>query len=155
VRGSLRIERTFYRIARRQVTEAPKTSSSIRVIDLTKAPGLVEVLLQHKTQGTGTGLVFCQPNGNPLHAHNVTQRDFKRVCLRAGVRRIRFHDLRHVFATHAYGEGADVKDLQAILGHANARQTLETYAHPVPQSQRAVMARMDALLGSGVPAPRV
>ena len=44
-------------------------------------------------------LVFCQPNGNPLHAQNLVRREFHSIIERAGLPRIRFHDLRHTHAT--------------------------------------------------------
>ena len=42
---------------------------------------------------------------------------------------IRFHDLRHTFATHALTSGVDAKTLSGILGHTNASFTLDTYTH--------------------------
>ena len=55
----------------------------------------------------------------------------------AGLPHIRFHDLRHTFATHALASGVDAKTLSGILGHTNASFTLDTYTHVTPDMQRA------------------
>ena len=55
---------------------------------------------------------------------------------RAGLPRIRFHDLRHTFATHALTSGVDAKTLSGILGHTNASFTLDTYTHVTSDMQK-------------------
>ena len=64
-----------------------------------------------------------------LHAHesDLTQ---------AGLPDIRFHDLRHTFATHAIASGVDAKTLSGILGHTNASFTLDTYTHVTSDMQK-------------------
>ena len=59
------------------------------------------------------------------------------VLKRADCKRLRFHDLRHTFATHALASGVDAKTLSGILGHTNASFTLDTYTHVTPDMQRA------------------
>ena len=54
---------------------------------------------------------------------------------RHGLRKIRFHDLRHTFATHALTSGVDAKTLSKILGHTNASFTLDTYTHVTSDMQ--------------------
>ena len=61
----------------------------------------------------------------------------KRILREAGLPQIRFHDLRHTFATHALTSGVDAKTLSGILGHTNASFTLDTYTHVTPDMQRA------------------
>lgn len=55
---------------------------------------------------------------------------------RAGLPSIRFHDLRHTFATHALTSGVDAKTLSGILGHTNASFTLDTYTHVTSDMQK-------------------
>ena len=57
----------------------------------------------------------------------------QRVLKRAGLPRIRFHDLRHTFATMALQNGVDVKTVSSMLGHYSAGFTLDTYAHVTGQ----------------------
>ena len=56
-------------------------------------------------------------------------RRMKQLLEQAGLPDIRFHDLRHTFATHALTSGVDVKTLSGILGHTRAAFTLDTYTH--------------------------
>ena len=60
----------------------------------------------------------------------------QRVLKRAGLPRIRFHDLRHTFATMALQNGVDVKTVSSMLGHYSAGFTLDTYAHVTGDMQK-------------------
>ena len=60
----------------------------------------------------------------------------KVILTRAGLPDIRFHDLRHTFATHALTSGVDAKTLSGILGHTNASFTLDTYTHITTDMQK-------------------
>ncbi len=92
------------------------------------------------------GLVFCQPNGKPLHAHNISRRDFRRVIERAGLPRIRFHDLRHCHATHLLRVGVHPKVVQERLGHSQIKVTLDTYSHVLPGLQEEAVRRLEGVL---------
>ena len=61
---------------------------------------------------------------------------FQRLLKEAGLPNIRFHDLRHTFATHAASSGVDPKTLAGILGHTKASFTLDTYTHVTTDMQR-------------------
>ena len=60
----------------------------------------------------------------------------KTILKYAGLTDIRFHDLRHTFATHALTSGVDAKTLSGILGHTNASFTLDTYTHVTTDMQK-------------------
>ena len=77
-----------------------------------------------------------KPLGNMLH----------RVLKRAGLPGLRFHDLRHTFATLALQNGVDVKTVSGMLGHFSAGFTLDTYAHVTTASQRAGGQTMGSIL---------
>ena len=53
----------------------------------------------------------------------------KKIMKDAGLPNMRFHDLRHTFATHALTSGVDAKTLSGILGHTKTSFTLDTYTH--------------------------
>ena len=63
-------------------------------------------------------------------------RQLKKLLAETGLPDIRFHDLRHTFATHALAGGVDAKTLSGILGHTKASFTLDTYAHVTGDMQR-------------------
>ncbi len=144
LRGVASIQQTLYRLGKRVVTKAPKSARSRRAVAL--PPMLVETLSAMQ-QGQAVrrrelgelyddhDLIFCQGNGRPLHAHNVTQRDLPRVAKRAGVPHIRFHDLRHCHATLLLRHGVHPKVVQERLGHSTITMTLDTYSHVVPGMQ--------------------
>lgn len=67
---------------------------------------------------------------------NSAYNHLKTLLKRAELPDIRFHDLRHTFATHALASGVDAKTLSGILGHTNASFTLDTYTHVTPDMQK-------------------
>ena len=70
----------------------------------------------------------------------------QRVLKRAGLPRIRFHDLRHTFATMALQNGVDVKTVSSMLGHFDAVFTLRTYTHAARQKQDEAAQTMGNLM---------
>lgn len=80
-------------------------------------------------------LVFCQPNGKPLHGHNLTRRDLKALCARAGVPAIRFHDFRHLHNTTLMRAGISARVVQERAGHHSAAFTLDRYSWVTPDLQ--------------------
>ena len=75
----------------------------------------------------------------PVAPGSAYQR-LKLILKEAGLPDIRFHDLRHTFATHAMRSGVDAKTLSGILGHANASFTLDTYTHVTTEMHRNAAA---------------
>lgn len=74
------------------------------------------------------GKLMCFPNGKLLHPDTVTRR-FNKLVDRAGVPRIRLHDVRHTYATMALDNGVDPKVVSDRIGHANMAYTLTIYTH--------------------------
>ena len=75
----------------------------------------------------------------------------KRILKEAGLPAIRFHDLRHTFATLSLENGMDVKTLSAMLGHVSAATTLDIYTHITGDMQRAAAASIDRSIGKMEP----
>jgi integrase len=89
-------------------------------------------------------LVFAHPRtGMPLDRSKLSKR-FKKACEAAGVRAVRFHDLRHTFATHLAASGTPIRTIQEFLGHADSKTT-QIYAHYAPSPQEVTM--IDAAFG--------
>ena len=83
----------------------------------------------------GDGYVFARPGGRPCTPGYLTRR-FIRLIRRAGLPPIRLHDLRHGAATLALAGGADLKAIQAMLGHASIILTADTYTSVLPDLAR-------------------
>ena len=95
-----------------------------------------------------TGLVFTSGTGNPLDVGNMTARSFRPLLERAGLPRIRFHDLRHTCATLLLLAAVSPKVVQERLGHRDISVTLGTYSHVLPDMQEAAVKALDDLLAS-------
>lgn len=94
-----------------------------------------------------SGLVFTTTRGTPLDGVNVG-RYFQRHVARIGVRRIRFHDLRHSAATLLISQGVTLREIMEFLGHSQISLTAETYTHVLPALKRDAADQMDAALGA-------
>ena len=114
-----------------EVVEAPlKTKNSYRSIAI--GADAIKVL---KGMEQRDEYVFPSPYGGPMSPDSVLHM-LQRVLKRAGLERIRFHDLRHTFSVLALQNGVDVKTLSAMLGHYSAGFTLDTYAHVTTSMQK-------------------
>ena len=81
----------------------------------------------------------CFEDGSPLRPDYIS-REFERVCRRAALPRIRFHDLRHSVATLLLQQGFSLKQIQDWLGHADISTTANVYAH-VPYIEKETIAK--------------
>ena len=70
----------------------------------------------------------------------------KKILKDAGLPHIRFHDLRHTFATLALQNGVDVKTVSSMLGHYDAGYTLRTYTHAARQKQDEAAQTMGSFI---------
>ena len=121
----------------------PKSRRSRRTIDM--APTLRTSLAKLPSRFQG-GLVFCRTDGEPINPDIFAQRDWARALRRAELRRIRFHDLRHTYASLLIAQGAHPKYIQAQLGHASIQTTLDRYGHLMPDAHAAEARKLDRLV---------
>jgi len=121
----------------------PKTKNSIRRIVM--SPVLRQVLEQHRLHGRNSDmdLIFSNENGLALDPENMIKREFHPALDRAGLRRIRFHDLRHTYASLLISQGENIKFVQSQLGHASAKTTLDRYGHLMPNLDNDAARRLD------------
>jgi len=87
-------------------------------------------------------MAFATDSGQYLDVGNL-RRAFYRVLTAAGLRRIRFHDLRHTFASLLIQQGESLAYVRDQLGHASIQITVDTYGHLVPGGNRAAVDRLD------------
>lgn len=78
--------------------------------------------------------MFPAPGGAPWEHANLIRRVFHPALVRAGLRRIRFHDLRHTYAALMVSQGVNLKWLQHQMGHASITTTLDLYGHLLPDT---------------------
>jgi integrase len=139
--GVIRIRRTLVRSGGRIALGEPKTRGSRRTVYLTSAA--VEALKTHLEQqledieGLGDlyrddGLVFTSKVGTLINPSNLRRRSFSPLLQRAGLPKIRFHDLRHTCATLLLSRNVHPKYVQELLGNATVEITLDTYSHMIP-----------------------
>lgn len=114
----------------------PKSRMSRREIPL-------PLFLQNKLKALPQkGEFVINRSGKPFDTRTYRRR-FKAVLKRAGLQDIRFHSLRHTFATRALEVGMDFKTLSEILGHASVAITLDLYAHSLKEYKRQQMNKLD------------
>ena len=153
-RGYLQVRQQLIRTKEGLSFTTPKGSKS-RSVRLTQRA--VEALkghrkrqLEDKLRVVGlwqdTGLVFTTGKGTPFHPDSLTKRSFEPLMKRAGLPQIRFHDLRHTFATILLAKGTHPKVVQEMLGHANISQTVDTYSHMLPDMRSQAATAMEDVL---------
>ncbi|MED0680652.1 tyrosine-type recombinase/integrase [Aneurinibacillus thermoaerophilus] len=153
-RGTLSVRQTFTRAEKGHDFQEPKSSSGLRSIAL--PPGTIEALRAHKIQQSkeklkagslyqDVGMVVATSIGTPVLSRNL-DRTWFRLMKKAGVPRIRFHDLRHTHATLMLKQGVHPKIVSERLGHSNIGITLDTYSHVLPGLQEAAAKQFDESL---------
>jgi integrase len=108
----------------------PKTRHGVR--DVVLMPGLAGALEKHRIHSRFNGpddFVFASQLGGPLHWANVSRRALKPALKRAAIQPLRWHDLRHTFASLLIAGGANVVFVSRQLGHSSTDITLRVYAH--------------------------
>jgi integrase len=141
---------------RLQLARQLKTRQSRRAVLLPElaATALVDhrdrQAVEREQQGASweeCGLVFPNTVGRPLSPNNLRYRSFFPLLARAGLPRIRFHDLRHSCATLLLGEGVHPKIVSDLLGHSQIGITLDLYSHVTATMQAVAAEAMGRLLG--------
>jgi integrase len=133
----------------------PKTTRSRRRVTLSMPA--VEALRQHRARQLAErlalgpewddqDLVFANTLGRPIEATNLIRSSFKPLLTRAGLPRIRFHDLPHTCASLLFAKNVHPKVVQELLGHATISITLDLYSHMLPDMQRDAAKAMEAVI---------
>jgi integrase len=143
--GTVRVEHTLRQVsAWRWAWETPKTDSSRRTLPLTRRA--VEALREHRAGATSAVVVFARPDGRPLPPAEVT-RTFQAALARHGIRKVRFHDMRHTAAQLLLDRmGGDIRAVSATLGHASIATTVGIYGGMADDARRRAAAAMDDVM---------
>ena len=139
--GMLEIKRQAYYLNGKMQTSEPKTKTSIRTI---KLPEAVLNVLKKLKEKTDSRWMFPSPVVDDVPRNpNTLQKKIRKVLERADCKRIRFHDLRHTFATTALANGMDIKTLSSIIGHVSSSTTLDIYLHSTDKMQKEAARSID------------
>ena len=111
----------------------PKTATSVRLISLPQET--VELLKEEHSKHPLNIYMFPSPRTGGMYHPDSIVKLHEKILNDAGIEHLRFHDLRHSFATYALQSGADVKTLSCMLGHYSAGFTLNTYCHATRDMQ--------------------
>ena len=124
----------------------PKTATSIRKEPIPQQA--VDLLIQEHEKHPDSPYMFPSPvTGDMLYPDSLN--DINEKILDAiGVERVRFHDLRHTFATIALQSGVDIRTVSGMLGHADPGFTLRTYTHVTNPMQVKAAETVGNVIGS-------
>lgn len=120
------------------------TGDAVRELKTYRKRQLQEKLLLGEAY-QDNGLVFCKEDGSPLRPEEFTKR-FQRHLEKAGLPKVRLHDLRHTHASLLLARGVHPKVVQERLGHSSITMTLDLYSHLTPGLQEAAAATLNGLL---------
>lgn len=127
------------------VLTTPKTQNSIRKVAVPKRT--VELLIAEHEKHPDSPLMFASPITGSYWSPDAIGRVHKKLLAMAEIdSSVRFHDLRHTFATLAMQSGVDVKTLASMLGHYSAGFTLDTYTHITHQMQQGAAEKIGGFM---------
>ncbi|MEG0756359.1 MAG: tyrosine-type recombinase/integrase [Oscillospiraceae bacterium] len=126
------------------VLSRPKTENSVRLVSVPQEA--IDLLVQEHQKHPDNLYLFPSPlTGEMYHPDSVVN-IHKKILKDAGLEHLKFHELRHTFATTALQNGVDVKTVSAMLGHYDAGFTLRTYTHATRKAQDAAAITMGAVM---------
>jgi integrase len=155
---SISVTQVLYKSGVKAVFKEPKTAHSRRRVAMT--PKLAIYLRGHKASRewlsiqsgrtlTLDDLLFTTCQGLPLN-NGVVSHAFHKLASKAGINGVRFHDLRHTFASLMLMRGAKPKVISEALGHASVAFTMDVYSHIIDGMQEDAMVLLDGVMPSGV-----
>ena len=141
----LSVSKQVTRIDGELVVTEPKTKNSVRKVALSQQA--VALLVQEHEQHPDSPILFPSPRTGGYWSPDAVSRINRKLLAKAGIEEhVRFHDLRHTFATMALSSGVDVKTLSSMLGHYSAGFTLDTYTHITNDMQRGAAEKIGGFM---------
>ncbi len=132
----------------------PKSGESRRVdMSLGLAQALKDLYLERQLEAAAKGWpeiplwVFCNEVGGLLHPHNLRDRVFYHLLKAAGLRKVRFHDLRHTFASLLLQQGESPVYVKEQMGHSSIQVTVDQYGHLIPGGNKQAVDQLDVPVG--------
>lgn len=122
----------------------PKTETSVRKVSIPQMA--VDLLIRGHEKHPGNSYMFSSPVTGDMYYPDSVVNLHKKILKDAGLEHIRFHDLRHTFATMALQNGVDITTVSSMLGHYDAGFTLRTYTHATRQKQDKAAQAMGSFM---------
>ena len=123
---------------------APKTRHSIRTVVIPRQT--VDLLIQEHNLHPDNPYMFPSPVTGTMYHPDAAGRIHRKLLKEAGIEPVRFHDLRHTFATLALQNGVDIKTLSGMLGHYSSGFTLDTYTHITDKMQQEAAEKVGSFM---------
>ncbi|MEV0480667.1 site-specific integrase [Streptomyces sp. NPDC050508] len=142
VSGELTVSATKTRRSTRRVALPGESVTALRA---RRAQQRADLLAADPKKWHTSDLVFTTRYGTPTEPRNLN-RSFEALSRRAGIRKVRFHDLRHTCASLLHEQGADARTIMEVLGHSTIRVTMDVYTFVRLDSQRSAFDRVGAVL---------
>ena len=131
---TISVSKQVNRINGELVVSQPKTSNSIRKLAIPQRA--VELLVEEHAKHPHSPYLFVSPKTDTMFDSDSFRHTHKKILKAIGAENIRFHDIRHTFATLSLKYGVDVKTLSSALGHYDVGFTLRTYTHATAGMKR-------------------
>lgn len=132
---TISVSKQVNRINGELVVSQPKTPNSIRKLAIPQRA--VELLVEEHGKHPHSPYLFVSPKTGTMFDPDSFRHTHEKILKAIGAEHIRFHDLRHTFATLSLKYGVDVKTLSGALGHYDAGFTLSTYTHATEEMKRS------------------
>lgn len=147
---TISVSKSVCRLKGELIVTPPKTQNSIRTVAISQKA--LELLIEEHDRHPDNPILFPSPRTGTYWSPECIGRVHKKLLKNAGIdENVRFHDLRHTFATVALQSGIDVKTVSNMLGHYSAGFTLDTYTHVTDQMQKAAAQRMQGVMDAALP----
>lgn len=132
------------RIKGELVVSQPKTQNSVRTLAIPQQA--VDLLVKEHQKHPENPCMFLSPKTGMMFGPDSFRHTHDKILKAIGAEHIRFHDLRHTFATLSLKNGVDVKTLSSTLGHYSAGFTLSTYTHATPDMMREAAENIGSVI---------
>ena len=141
---TLSVTKQVHRINGELVVSQPKTQNSIRTLVLPQQA--VDLLVEEHAKHPDNPYMFPSPKTGTMYDPDAFRRIHDKILKTIGAEHVRFHDMRHLFATLSLRNGVDVKTLSGVLGHYSAGFTLNTYTHATAQMKQDAADTIGAVI---------
>lgn len=145
---TISVTKQVNRINGELVVSQPKTQNSIRTLAIPQQA--VDLLTEEHRKHLGNPYMFPSPKTGTMYDPDAFRRIHDKILKAIGAEHVRFHDMRHLFATLSLKNGVDVKTLSGALGHYSAGFTLNTYTHATAQMKQDAADTIGAVISQAM-----